>query len=260
MNIDIFIPARLDSFRLPKKHLKEIEGKPIIKLLIDRLKKAKKIRHIIVCTTDQNYDDPLIEFLKENNILYFRGNEKDVLIRFLNAAKHFGTDIIIDVEGDKIYTDPRYVDKIAIEMVNSNLDFVMGSNSSHKIDHSNHSIAAVFPAGIRTTSLQKVCSLKKITVTETGYREFFTSNKLFNCKYIKPIINTKIPNNLRLTLDYQEDYELAKEIFKELGNDFYFEDILQLLHKKPQLLKITKPAIKKWKENYEKNITNFSIN
>ncbi len=37
MNFDIFIPARMDSKRLQKKHLLKIKGKPILKHLIDRL-------------------------------------------------------------------------------------------------------------------------------------------------------------------------------------------------------------------------------
>ena len=57
MNSDVFIPARLDSTRLPKKHLKKINGEPLIKLLVKRLEKAKKIRQVIVCTTNQKSDD-----------------------------------------------------------------------------------------------------------------------------------------------------------------------------------------------------------
>ena len=44
MNIDIFIPARLDSSRLPKKHLKKINNIPIIELLVQRLKKIKDVK------------------------------------------------------------------------------------------------------------------------------------------------------------------------------------------------------------------------
>ena len=37
MQTDIFIPARLDSTRLPEKHLQEINHVPIIKHLVNRL-------------------------------------------------------------------------------------------------------------------------------------------------------------------------------------------------------------------------------
>lgn len=260
MNADIFIPIRLNSSRLPKKHLKKIDGKPLLKYLIERLQSAQKTRSIVVCTTTNASDDPLIQFLENENIQYFRGSEKDILMRFLNAAKHFDTDIIIDVEGDKIYTDPIYVDRIVTEMeTNIDIDYVMGSTFSDRIDHSDHSIAAVFPVGIRTTSLEAICMLKKTDNTETGYREFFTNNTSINCKYLVPETKHKIPKNLRLTLDYQEDLDLAIEIFHSLGNNFHFDDILSLMSDKPHLLKITEPVIQKWEQNYKTTQTNFSL-
>ena len=42
-NFDVFIPVRTASVRLPKKHLLEINGQPSLKILTERLKKAKKI-------------------------------------------------------------------------------------------------------------------------------------------------------------------------------------------------------------------------
>ena len=63
MNTDIFIPVRLDSSRLPKKHLKKINNIPIIELLVQRLKKVKNVRNIIVCTTNLSSDDKLVNLL-----------------------------------------------------------------------------------------------------------------------------------------------------------------------------------------------------
>ncbi len=101
MYADIFIPVTLGSKRLHQKHLKEIDGKPLLKYLIERLESCKKIRNIVICTTNSKTDDQLVSFLQKEDILVFRGSESDILYRFLDAAKCFGTEIIIDVEGDK---------------------------------------------------------------------------------------------------------------------------------------------------------------
>ena len=124
MNYDIFIPIRLSSTRLPKKHLKIIKDKPIILHLIKRLTNAKKIRNIIICTTDQKVDDPLVEILKGLNVKIFRGSEKDLLNRYLEAAKKFETDFIINADGDDIYADPDYVDEIVSIFERDNCDYV----------------------------------------------------------------------------------------------------------------------------------------
>ena len=81
MNCDVFIPVRLSNTRLPKKALKEINGIPVIKYLIDRIKKSKKIRNVIVCTTKNEKDDELVNFLEKENYMFSRGNENDILNR-----------------------------------------------------------------------------------------------------------------------------------------------------------------------------------
>ncbi|QLH09681.1 cytidylyltransferase domain-containing protein [Candidatus Nitrosotenuis sp. DW1] len=258
MNADIFILARLGSSRLPEKQLKEIDGIPAIKRLVDRLSAAKKVRNIVVCTTNTPSDDRLVDFLIKEKITYFRGNEKDVLARLLDAAGHFKTDVIIDVEGDKLYVDPVYVDKTIDEMAHQDVDFVIGSDNG-KFDPTDHFIHGIIPAGIRVAALAKLCKLKKASDTETGYKEFFTSN-LFSIKYIKPEINSKHSKNIRLTLDYQEDLELANIIFKELGNNFHLYDLVELFNKKPELTKITESIMTKWKNNYKNHTADFALN
>ena len=46
------ITARLKSKRLPKKVLLEVLGKPLIVHMINRIKYAKKIDKIIICTSN----------------------------------------------------------------------------------------------------------------------------------------------------------------------------------------------------------------
>ena len=259
INSDIFIPVRLSSQRLPSKHLRLVNGEIILLKLIRRLEKCKKIRKIIVCTTTHHSDDPLIEILEKESILYFRGDKNDIITRFLDASKEFDTDQIIDVEGDKIYTDPIFVDKVVDELQDPNVDFVIGSDSLDKFNELNNLIPGFIPAGIKKTALEKLCKIKKSDNTETGYREFFTKMKIFNCKYIIPENFKNNPNDIRLTLDYEEDLKLANEIFTELGDDFSYNDILKLYDQKPSLHEITKPLTKKWKEHYQNNITTFDI-
>ena len=80
------IQARMGSSRLPGKVLKEIDGTPLIGLLIERLKKAKSIDDIVVATTDQPVDDQLVDFLESINVNIFRGSEQDVLATVFHIA------------------------------------------------------------------------------------------------------------------------------------------------------------------------------
>jgi len=258
MQTDIFIPARLDSKRLPSKHLKKIDDIPIISHLVNRLKNCKTISNIVVCTTTSSSDDQLVHYLKQENIQVFRGNELDILQRFLSAANELKTDIIIDVEADKIYTDPKYIEQISQEMNNSDIDFMTGNNSLDTFDPE-FIFHGFIPAGIKVDALKKICKLKKTDNTETGYKEFFTSNDFIKKKFIIPELKYTT-KNFRFTIDYPEDLELAKIIFSNLGTDFDTEKLLNFIDKNPDLKEIINPIMKKWKENYEQNITEFRLN
>ena len=117
----------------------------------------------------------------------------------------------------------------------------------------------LFLLALRLSALAKICELKKTDNTETGYKEFFTSNDIIKCKFLLPETNIIISKKNRFTLDYPEDYELYKKIFQELGNNFGVKQVINLIKSKPELQKIIEPAIEKWEKSYKKNLTDFSL-
>ena len=59
--ITIIIEARTGSSRLPNKVIAEIEGKPMIFYVIDRVKQIKSAEQIILATTQEKNDQILTE-------------------------------------------------------------------------------------------------------------------------------------------------------------------------------------------------------
>ena len=79
MKIGIFIAARSNSNRLKNKHSKKINDKYLIQILYERLQQSKYIRskkQIIVCTTNSENDDDLVNILKEFNINFLGAQKK----------------------------------------------------------------------------------------------------------------------------------------------------------------------------------------
>ena len=68
MQTAFLITARLKSKRLPKKILLEVQGKPLVVHMINRINYAKKINKIIICTSTNEQDDPLEEIAKQEKI------------------------------------------------------------------------------------------------------------------------------------------------------------------------------------------------
>tara|TARA_B110000014_G_scaffold116875_1_gene80258 strand:+ start:12943 stop:13590 length:648 start_codon:yes stop_codon:yes gene_type:complete len=211
-----------------------------------------------VCTTNLKQDNELVEYLQKEGILTFRGSEHDILGRFLEAAEYFNTEVIVDVEADKIYTDPKYVELISSELQNTEIDFITGNNSLEKFEPES-GFHGFMPAGITVRSLKKICDLKKTENTETGYKEFFTENKFVKKRFLLPESDILIPTDFRFSLDYSEDFELAKIIFSRLGTSFDTRELLNFIKENHDLHKIVEPVIGKWKNDYKKDITKFNL-
>ena len=118
------IQARTGSTRLPDKVLLKIKGKSILEIVIDRLKKSKKINQIILATTRKVSDKKLIKIAKEKNIDYFTGSEENVLKRFYSCSKKFNADIIVRITSDCPLVDYRLVDEMLTFYKKKNYDYI----------------------------------------------------------------------------------------------------------------------------------------
>ena len=81
MNVAAIIQARMGSSRLPGKVLMDIEGKPMLQRVIDRVKMIKGVDEIVVATTCEERDREIV-FALDKDVRFFCGSEDDVLSRY----------------------------------------------------------------------------------------------------------------------------------------------------------------------------------
>lgn len=243
MKFALIITARVKSTRLPKKALLEIKGKKLIEHLIDRMKMAK-LQDMMVLATSAHLDDAILaEIAEKNDIKVFRGSEADKLERYLAASKKFYFDHMIDVSVDNIFSDPDIVDRIIGEFRRDDPDVVFCKGLP----------LGVSPIGLKISAVKKVCQMKDEGDTE-AYSPYFFNSNIFNVRYLEAKPQVRRPD-IRLTIDYQEDLDLARKIFEELGetgNTFPLERIVALFEKKPELLEINRDAQRRYEENFKK--------
>ena len=132
MKIGYLLIGRLKSTRLPKKLLLDIKGKPIISHLLDRLKLARKVDEIIICTSILEQDKPLAKIAKDNSVECFFGDPDDVLVRMLDAANHYNLDYILTITADCPFVDPNYADAIVDTFFETNADLTKPCKSITK--------------------------------------------------------------------------------------------------------------------------------
>ncbi len=231
MKSAVFVSARMKSKRLPRKVLLDIKGKAAIEHLIDRAKLPKLTEMVVLCTSTHPDDAVLADVASRNNIECFRGSEDDKLDRYLYAAEKYGLDYVVIMDGDNIFLDPEIVDGM-IELYNrTKADYITCTGLP----------VGAYPHGLSYKAIQRVCQIKAESDTEV-WGGYFTDTGLFKVEDLEVDEELRHPE-IRLTMDYQEDYELFKEIFERLyvpGKVFSLREVIRLLMNNPELMEINR--------------------
>jgi len=248
------IEARMTSSRLPGKVLMEINGKPVLEILIDRLKRSKYINEIVIATTSNDADDRIEELGKELNVAVFRGSEDDVLGRVVGAVETLKGDIIVEITGDCPLMDPEVMDSVIEEYIENYPEYDYVTN----IGYVENEVREI-PIGmdIRVFTFKDLKYISEITddpedrehVSLYFFRTGKNKYKLFN---IKTPDKWKRNYSVRLALDTKEDFQFIEKIYTELNKinkEFGLEDILNFLDENKELLKINSEVIQKTVSN-----------
>lgn len=108
MKILGIIPARYLSTRLPGKPLILINGKSMIQRVYEQSKKSKLINDVIVATDDKRIFDCVKKFggeVKMTSSKHHSGTD-----RICEAAKKINCDIVVNIQGDEPFIDPKNID------------------------------------------------------------------------------------------------------------------------------------------------------
>ncbi|HBQ25201.1 MAG TPA: acylneuraminate cytidylyltransferase, partial [Syntrophomonas sp.] len=126
MKTIIIVQARMTSTRLPGKVLKEVLGKPLLEYQIERLRQVRLADELVIATTTNDTDQPIVELCEHLGGAYYRGSEEDVLSRYYEAATQFKADAVVRVTSDCSLIDPGVMDEVIGLYINNrdNYDYV----------------------------------------------------------------------------------------------------------------------------------------
>lgn len=248
MKIGLHITARLKSSRLPFKLLLDLNGSTIIEHVIDRAKKVAGIDGIVLCTSQNRQDKPLVDVALAHNIYYYLGSEADVLQRVLDAATFFDFDYILSITGE----NPLF----SIEHANQMVDLIKSQKPDYCYIDGLPIGCNVY--GLSVKALAVVCQVKHEIDTEI-WGPLINRPEIFNVKSIS-VSSFYHRQSLRLTNDYFEDYQLMQKIFSHFPEGFIpsLSSALSVLDNNPSYLDINRERVQAYPSNETlNNIDNY---
>lgn len=240
--IYVTIQARMTSSRLPGKVLANAVGKSILELMIERLKRIPSVEGIIMATTTNREDDPVVELSERLGILHYRGDEHDVMARVLEAAEAHNVKVIVETTGDNPLMDPDVIEESIQAYLETGVDYL-----ANNLERS-------YPIGMDTKVFSTAVLADAISRTDDPEEHEHVSLFIYRHPELYKIKNVTAPERffdpeLRLTLDTEDDLKLIRVVFEALYPDnpeFGLADILELIGKNPELRAINSDVEQRW--------------
>lgn len=249
MRSAIFLSIRNKATRLPGKSFLPLGGRPMVERLCLRLKSARVPNLVVITTSVHRDDDVFAGVASRCGVEIFRGSEDDKLARYLDAARSHAIDVAAIVDGDDPLCDPVYIDRLLVAMEETGGDYATVRDLP----------IGVTANAVRVDALQRVCALKTEHDTEV-WGGYFTTTGLFKTYIMDPDPPHRDPD-LRLTLDYQEDFDLIKTIFDAVGSfdePFTLDNVLAFVRQHPELRAVNRAAAERYEANLRR-ITRVGI-
>lgn len=220
MKVVAIVQARVGSTRLPNKVMRSISGKPMIELLLARLSRSQQISEIVLATSDDPRNQPLIDLVSSLGYRSIVGSEDDVLGRFITAGRLTGAEVVVRITGDCPLIDPELVDHCVREFTTRGVDYL------------SNSVPPSFPDGLDT-------EVFRFAALEAASME---TNVSFDREHVTPYLresgkfsNASVENDfdlsaLRWTVDEQADFNVVANVFDHFSPDIHFSwrDVLAL--------------------------------
>jgi spore coat polysaccharide biosynthesis protein SpsF len=223
MKTVIIVQARMTSTRLPGKVLKPVLGKPLLAYQLERLTRCTLADEIVIATTLNSADDPIVALAAKHDVASFRGSEDDVLSRYHGAALAHRADTIVRVTSDCPLIDPAVIDRVIRKF----------SDTPGRYDYVSNTLQRSYPRGMDTEvfSFQALDQALRESTTPAE-REHVTPfiyrnparYKLGNVAYATD------ESRHRWTVDTAEDLEFVRRMLEALypsHPEFTLEDALE---------------------------------
>ncbi len=221
------IQARMGSTRLPGKTLMKLGEETVLGYELARVRRAKKLDHLVVATTTNEEDDVLEKFCQESKVDCFRGSAEDVLDRYYQCSlKYPDYGVIVRITGDCPFVDPAVIDQVINYFLAGDYDYV------------SNVLVETFPDGLdvevfRREGLAEAASQAKLLSEREHVTLYLRNQTKFKKGNVPAEVNLA---HIRLTVDEPADLEVVRFLAKSLPPDVGYQEIVACLAANPDIL------------------------
>ncbi|MBV9988022.1 MAG: glycosyltransferase family protein [Chitinophagaceae bacterium] len=227
LNTLIITQARMGSSRLPGKIFKEINGKTLLEIHTNRLKKARSANAVLVATTDKADDKQVYDLATRLGLLSYRGSESDVLDRFYQAAKELQPQWVVRVTSDCPLVDPALIDSVIAMAKETGVDYcsnILVENFPDGQDIEVFTFRALERSWNEATlpsEREHVTPYMRNNISGKGKSIFSAKN--FDCEndYSK----------IRMTVDEEADFLMMQKLISEMGTERTWKEYVDFMIK-----------------------------
>ncbi len=227
------IQARMSSTRLPGKVLLDLAGQPMLARVVERARQARAIDRVIVATTVEPEDEPIVALCRSRGWFVTRGSRDDVLDRYYQAALADGADPIVRITSDCPVIDPGVIDQVVAQLADG-VDYASNINPRR-----------TYPRGLDVEAF----TFAALSIAWREDREPTGREHVTPFLYRHPerfriaLVESERPEaaSHRWSVDTPEDYELLRLIYEHFrDDDFTWLDVLDLLRQHPDWVELNR--------------------
>lgn len=236
MKVVAVVQARMGSTRLPNKVMKPIGGVPMIELLLSRLSRSTEVHQIVLATSVDKRNKPLVEHVRKLGYFSVEGSENDVMDRYVQAGRAHNADILVRITGDCPLVDPDLVDDCIRQFKATGVDYLTNTNPP------------TYPDGLDIEVFTFNALKKAHNETSRSYdREHVTPYLRESGHFtLGSVKNSRDLSALRWTVDEPADFVVVEKVFGHFFPriDFTWEEVLKLQDEQPEIFAINEKIIR----------------
>lgn len=228
------IQARTGSTRLPNKVLRPLAGKPLLVRMVERVTAARLAGTVVVATTREPADDPLVAVCRDAGLNCYRGDSSDLLDRHYQAGKLYQASAVIKIPSDCPLIDPRIIDRVIAHYLahRGGYDFVSNLHPATYPDGNDVEIMSMPALEIAWREARRPLEREHTT-------PFLWENPdRFRLANVPWETGLDYSMSHRWTIDYEADYQFIAAVYDALYSSerhFTLEEILAFLSTHPEI-------------------------